>query len=71
MRRFEGVSIDNTKSDQTAGSDLPILRGGDRLVVGKFSTSGLFVGDLDEVNVLNYTMTGQQVQDLWLRRGQP
>lgn len=57
--------IDGNKVLETAGSDLPMLRGEDRLVVGKFSVSGLFVGDIDEVLVRNYAMTEAEVVELY------
>ena len=63
--------IDGARVKQIAGLDLPILRGTNRLTVGKFSVSGYFVGDLDEINVLNYTMTDEDVWSLWLERGAP
>lgn len=65
------IYIDGMKVGEKAGLDLPVMRGDKRLTVGKYSVDGYFVGDLDEVNVLNYTMTEQQVEELWLGRGQP
>jgi hypothetical protein len=63
--------VDGVRVMQMAGADLPVLRGDDRLTVGKFSISGLFVGNIDEVNVLNYALTDEDVENLWLGRGQP
>jgi Concanavalin A-like lectin/glucanases superfamily len=54
---------------QRVGSDRPILRGDKRLVVGKFSTSGYFVGNIDEVNVLNYALTDKGVATLYSNLG--
>lgn len=57
--------IDGQKVLQMPGSDLPMLRGEDRLVIGKFSTSELFVGDIDEVLIRNYAMTEDEVHALF------
>ena len=57
--------VDGQKVLQIPASDLPMLRGEDRLVVGKFSVSGLFVGDIDEVLVRNYAMTENEVLELY------
>jgi hypothetical protein len=56
--------IDGARVQQIEGLDLPIRRGTNRLTVGKFSVSGYFVGDLDDVSVLNYTMTDEDVRSL-------
>jgi hypothetical protein len=61
--------VDGVKVQQSAGNDLPILRGDDRLTVGKFSVGGYFQGDIDDVGVFNYAMTAQEVKTLWLKRG--
>ena len=53
--------LDGKRVLQRPGSDLPILRGDDRLVVGKFSSNGFFVGDIDEMLVRNYAMTDAEV----------
>jgi len=51
------------------GKDLPILRCEDFLTVGRFSSYGYFVGDIDEVNVFNYAMTSDEVAGLYNSRG--
>jgi hypothetical protein len=58
--------IDAAPALALPGSDLPILRGDDRLVVGKYSNSAFFVGDIDEVLVRNYAMTEAEVAQLYL-----
>jgi hypothetical protein len=58
--------VDGEKVLQIAGSDLPMLRGEDRLVLGKYSTSEFFVGDIDEVLVRNYAMTEEEVRELFV-----
>jgi hypothetical protein len=63
--------VDGVKVLESAGDDLPILRGDNRLVVGKFSTSNFFQGDIDDVGLFNYTMTEDDVANLWLERGAP
>jgi hypothetical protein len=50
---------------QIPGTDLPLLLGEDRLVVGKYGSAGLFMGDIDEVLIRNYAMTDQEVDDLY------
>lgn len=57
--------IDGALVDQIEGADMPVLRGDDRLVVGKYSVDGYFVGDIDEVLVRNYAMTETEVADLY------
>jgi hypothetical protein len=63
--------VDGVKVLESAGDDLPILRGDNRLVVGKFSTSNFFQGDIDDVGLFNYAMTEDDVANLWLERGAP
>ena len=63
--------VDGVKVMEAAGHDLPILRGENRLVVGKSSIRGYFQGDIDDVGLFNYTMTDEDVQSLWLERGAP
>jgi hypothetical protein len=63
--------IDGRKVMEGAGHDLPILRGENQLVVGKYSVAGFFQGDIDDVGLFNYAMTGAQVGDLWRKRGAP
>jgi hypothetical protein len=63
--------IDGVKVMESAGNDLPILRGDNQLVVGKYSIGGFFQGDLDDVGLFNYTMTDDDVESLWLERGAP
>jgi hypothetical protein len=63
--------VDGERMLQRVGSDLPILRGNTRLVVGKFATSGYFVGNIDEVNVLNYALTDEDVKALYSNLGRP
>jgi hypothetical protein len=63
--------IDGVKVLEGAGRDLPVLRGDNRLTVGKFSVDGYFVGDIDDVGLFNYAMTENDVANLWLRRGAP
>lgn len=60
--------IDGEKVMEGAGAGLPILRGENQLVVGKYSVGGFFQGDIDD------TMTGAEVKRLWqerLKRGAP
>jgi hypothetical protein len=59
--------VDGERVLQQAGSDLPILRGDNRLVIGKFSVSGFFEGDINEVLVRNYAMTDAEVAELYPR----
>jgi hypothetical protein len=63
--------IDGVKVLESAGDDLPVLRGDNRLVIGKFSTSNFFQGDIDDVGLFNYAMTEDDVENLWLERGAP
>lgn len=63
--------IDGEKVMEGAGSELPILRGDNQLVVGKYSVDGFFQGDIDDVGLFNYAMTDAQVASLWLRPGEP
>jgi hypothetical protein len=63
--------IDGVKVMEAPGNDLPMLRGENQLVVGKFSIAGFFQGDLDDVGLFNYTMTDEDVESLWLERGAP
>lgn len=63
--------IDGQKVMEGAGADLPILRGDNQLVVGKYSVGGFFQGDIDDVGLFNYTMTDEDVESLWLKRGAP
>jgi Concanavalin A-like lectin/glucanases superfamily/Polysaccharide lyase len=63
--------VDGERMLQRVGSDLPILRGDNRLMVGKFATSGYFVGNIDEVNVLNYVLTDEDVASLYVNLGRP
>jgi hypothetical protein len=63
--------IDGVKVLEHAGNDLPILRGDQRLVVGKYSTSNFFEGDIDDVGLFNYAMTEEDVYRLWYERGTP
>ncbi len=63
--------IDGVKVLESVGKDLPVLRGDNRLTVGKFSVDGYFVGDIDDVGLFNYAMTKKDVANLWLRRGAP
>jgi len=60
--------IDGEKVMEGAGNDLPILRGEKQLVVGKYSEGGFFRGDIDDVGLFNYTMTGAEVRGLWQER---
>ncbi|MFM9865592.1 MAG: LamG-like jellyroll fold domain-containing protein [Micropepsaceae bacterium] len=61
--------IDGKKVMGAEGSDLPILRGEKKLVVGKYSERGFFEGDIDDVGLFNYTMTAAQVEELYRKRG--
>jgi hypothetical protein len=61
--------IDGRKVMEREGHDLPILRGENQLVVGKYSTDGFFKGDIDDVGLFNFTMTDREVEELWRRRG--
>jgi hypothetical protein len=63
--------VDGQPVADAIGKDLPMLRGNDRLVVGKFSSSNLFVGAIDEVGLFNYPMTDDDVHSLYLERGTP
>jgi hypothetical protein len=63
--------IDGQRVMQGAGYDLPILRGDNQLVVGKYSVDGFFQGYIDDVGLFNFAMTDQEVNALWLRRGAP
>jgi hypothetical protein len=63
--------IDGRKVTGGEGADLPILRGDNQLVVGKYSVQGFFQGDIDDVGLFNYTMTDADVQNLWRKRGAP
>jgi hypothetical protein len=60
--------IDGEKVMEGVGNDLPILRGENQLVVGKYSETGFFRGDIDDVGLFNYTMTSADVRRLWLER---
>ena len=57
--------IDGERVLQREGYDKPILRGDTRLAVGRLAGSSPFIGNIDEVNVLNYTMTDAGVADLF------
>lgn len=63
--------IDGQPVSSATGKDLPILRGNDRLVVGKFTTANFFTGAIDEVNLFNFPMTDDDVYGLYLERGTP
>ncbi|HUQ05554.1 MAG TPA: LamG domain-containing protein [Kofleriaceae bacterium] len=63
--------IDGQRVAEATGTDLPVLRGDDRLVVGKYLTSNYFTGAIDEVNLFNYPMTADDVYGLYLERGTP
>ena len=63
--------VDGVKVMEGAGHDLPILRGEDQLVVGKYSIGGFFQGDIDDVGLFNYAMSEENVKSLWLERGAP
>jgi len=63
--------VDGQKVLESSGDDLPVLRGEDRLVIGKFSLSGYFVGEIDDVGLFNYAMSEEDVENLWLERGAP
>jgi hypothetical protein len=63
--------VDGIKVLEAAGNDLPVLRGDDRLTVGKFSIGGYFQGDIDDVGLFNYAMTATEVNSLWAKRGAP
>ncbi len=60
--------IDGEKVMDGAGADLPILRGENQLVVGKYSVEGFFKGDIDDVGLFNYAMTPTEVRGLWRER---
>jgi len=55
--------VDGVPVLEAPGSDLPIRRGdpSDALVVGKFSSAQYFKGDINDVNVLNFAMSAQEV----------
>jgi hypothetical protein len=61
--------IDGEEVMAINGKDLPILRCEDFLTVGRFSSNGYYVGDIDEVNILNYAMTSQEVMSLYNSQG--
>lgn len=63
--------IDGIKVMEREGLDLPIIRGEQRLVVGKFTTANFFKGFLDDVGLFNYAMTEEDVESLYLERGAP
>jgi len=63
--------IDGVKVMERDGVDLPILRGEQRLVVGKYSTSNFFKGFVDDVGLFNYAMSEEDVESLYLERGAP
>jgi Concanavalin A-like lectin/glucanases superfamily len=63
--------VDGIKVLENVGNNLPVLRGDDRLTVGKFSVGGYFQGDIDDVGLFNYAMTAKEVNILWIRRGAP
>jgi hypothetical protein len=74
FNRFAGggrlkLYVDGQLRAALPGHDKPMLRGNNRLVVGKFSEQGLFVGDLDEVLLRNYAMSQQEVAELYAARG--
>jgi len=56
--------IDGERVLQREGHDKPILRGDHVLTVGNLAGSSHFFGHIDEVNVLNYTMTDEEVAEL-------
>jgi hypothetical protein len=55
--------VDGEEVVQLETSSLPIARGEDQLVIGKFSTSAKFIGSIDEVTVLNHAWTAGDVAD--------
>jgi hypothetical protein len=57
--------IDGDRKLVTAGYDKPIKRGESQVAVGKFSTNGWFVGDMDDVLVRNSAMTDAEVAELY------
>lgn len=60
--------IDGKKVMGAEGRDLPILRGENQLVVGKYSERAFFEGDIDDVGLFNYAMIPAQVEDLYRKR---
>lgn len=64
-KRRVKLYIDGQRVNQKEGFDLPIIRGESRLVVGRFTSIGLFKGDVDEVIVRNYAMTDAEVLELY------
>lgn len=60
------IYIDGERVLQRVGYDKPILRGDTRLVVGRLGAGGSFIGNIDEVNVTNYTMTDADVAALFI-----
>lgn len=55
--------VDGEEIVQLETEPLPIARGENQLVIGKFSTSAKFIGNIDEVNVLNHAWTAADVAD--------
>lgn len=60
----DGVSDQDEGPYQIVGSDLPMQRGAssEYLAIGKYSTSGYFKGDVEDVSIFNYPMTSREIR---------
>jgi len=47
------------------GKDLPMERGDNSITIGKFASTRNFKGDIDEVNLFNYSMSEQEIRRLY------
>jgi hypothetical protein len=61
---LNGVSDQDEGPFQIAGSDLPMKRGdsSNYIAIGKYSTSGFFKGDVEDVSIFNHPMTSQAIR---------
>jgi hypothetical protein len=59
------IYIDGILANTATGVDEPILRGNIPLYIGKISSGTYYNGYIDEVMVFNYTMTADEVGDLY------
>ncbi len=53
--------IDGTLVGEQETPSLPIARGEHEVTVGRYSSSGYFLGDIDEVNVYNHEWSPAEV----------